>query len=91
MAIDNPYLPSVFVSNPVQDRRRKNLGIVLRELERDGVESSLLVDQVLGMRTGTLADVRKGADITDVMAREIEWSMNRPPGWLDRGTSGDGI
>jgi hypothetical protein len=31
-----------------------------------------------------LAELRKGGDVSDAMAREIEWAMNRPPGWLDR-------
>lgn len=67
-----------------QAHRRANLRRLLVELESDGIESNLLIDQVLGLRTGVLADLRKGGDITDSTAREIEWAMNRPPGWLDR-------
>ncbi|MGA7437038.1 MAG: hypothetical protein WBW32_02785 [Luteibacter sp.] len=68
----------------MQTHRRANLSRLLFELESDGIESNLLIDQVLGLRTGVLASVRKGADIPDAIAREIEWAMNRPPGWLDR-------
>jgi hypothetical protein len=74
-----------FIPDSLQINRRANLRSIIEELESDGVESALLIDQVLGMATGTVANVRKGAEITDAMAREIEWAMNRPSGWLDRG------
>jgi hypothetical protein len=67
-----------------QAHRRANLRRLLLELESEGIESNLLIDQVLGLRTGVLAELRKGDDIPDALAREIEWAMNRPPGWLDR-------
>ncbi|UPG88301.1 hypothetical protein L2Y96_12810 [Luteibacter aegosomaticola] len=68
----------------LQTRRHANLRRLLVELESDDIESNLLVDQVLGLRTGVLASLRKGADMPDALAREIEWAMNRAPGWLDR-------
>lgn len=74
-----------FIPDSLQINRRANLRSIIEELESDGVDSALLIDQVLGMATGTVANIRKGAEITDAMAREIEWAMNRPSGWLDRG------
>ncbi|MGF6494194.1 hypothetical protein ABIE56_002385 [Luteibacter sp. 621] len=73
----------------LQLNRRANLRLILHELEGDGIESALLIDQVLGLPAGTSASLRKGADVTDSMAREIEWAMNRPVGWLDRGARDD--
>lgn len=69
----------------VQLNRRGNLRILLQELEADGIESALLIDQVLGLPTGALGAIRNGGLITDHTAREIEWAMNKPVGWLDRG------
>jgi hypothetical protein len=75
----------------VQLNRRGNLRSILRELDGDGIQSALLIDQVLGLPDGTLKAIRKGAGITDSMAREIEWVMHRPVGWLDRGAREDRI
>ena len=68
----------------VQANRRANLRRIVLELGSEGIESNLLIDQVLGLRTGVLAELRNGANIPDALAREIEWAMNRPPHWLDR-------
>lgn len=83
MAGHNPALMGL-LPETVQAKRRANLRRLLVELESDGIESNLLIDQVLGLRPGVLAELRKGGDVSDPMAREIEWAMNRPPGWLDR-------
>lgn len=69
----------------LQARRWANLRRLLVELEADGIESTLLIHQVLGLRAGVLAKLHKGAEISDAMARELEWAMHRPGGWLDRG------
>ncbi|UPG92778.1 hypothetical protein [Luteibacter aegosomatissinici] len=74
-----------FLPDSLQLNRRGNLRALLQELEDDGIESAVLVDQLLGLHAGTLADIRRGTEITDATAREIEWAMNKPVGWLDRG------
>lgn len=71
-------------SEVTQHNRRVNLDHLLRELESEGVESKALIDQLLGLPLGTIALIRKGEALPDKMAREIEWAMNRPAGWLDR-------
>lgn len=77
--------PPHSVSVTLQARRWANLRRLLAELEADGIESTLLIQQVLGLRAGVLAKLHKGAEISDAMARELEWAMHRPGGWLDRG------
>ncbi|UPG92771.1 hypothetical protein [Luteibacter aegosomatissinici] len=91
MAGTRPRTAPGFLPDTLQLNRRGNLRAILLELEGDGIESALRVDQVLGLPTGTLAELREGAQVTDAMAREIEWAMNRPAGWLDRGPKDDKI
>lgn len=75
----------------LQLNRRVNLEKLLHELEEDGVDSKILVDQFLGLPLGTVALLCKGETMPDKMAREIEWAMNRPGGWLDRDPNDCGI
>lgn len=91
MAGTRPRTGAGHLPDSVQLNRRGNLRVLLRELEGDGLESTLLAEHVLGLPTGTVSGLRNGVDITDAMAREIEWAMNRPAGWLDRGPNDSGI
>jgi hypothetical protein len=85
MATARPRPRQGLLPDTVQLNRRGNLRLVLQDLEGEGIESFPLIDQVLGLAAGSIKVIQKGAYITDAMAREIEWSMNLPKGWLDRG------
>lgn len=68
----------------VQAIRRANLRRVMNDLAKEGIETTFHLAQVLGLSTHVLTRLRAGAAITDQLAREVEWAMNRPQGWLDR-------
>jgi hypothetical protein len=69
----------------LQTRRRANLRHLLQSLDREGVQSWPAQAAIFANMTGPeLRTVMEGAQISDGLAREIEWSMHRPDGWLDR-------
>jgi hypothetical protein len=69
----------------VQTRRRANLHHLIRSLDREGIQSWSAQAAILANMTGSeLRAVMEGGTISDALAREIEWSMHRPEGWLDR-------
>lgn len=81
---ERPSSPPESRPDVIQRARRDNLRSVLTELQGDGIESAVLSEQVLGLHVGALTQIGRGALITNAMAREVEWSMNKPAGWLDR-------
>jgi hypothetical protein len=68
-----------------QTRRRANLRHLVQSLDAAGVQSSSvqagIVANISGRELDALLD---GEPIPDALAREIEWAMHRPDGWLDR-------
>jgi hypothetical protein len=68
----------------LQTRRRANLRHLLQSLDREGVQSWTAQGAILANMTGLeLRAMMEGALISNALAREIEWSMHRPDGWLD--------
>jgi hypothetical protein len=69
---------------PVQLNRRASLRIVLGELAWAGVSSTAGQAALLGLRPGkALAGFLRGDPISDAVAREIEWAMQRRDRWMD--------
>lgn len=69
----------------LQTRRRANLRHLIRSLEEEGVQSVAVQAAILANMTGPqLQALMEGDTIPDTLAREIEWAMHRPNGWLDR-------
>jgi hypothetical protein len=69
----------------LQTRRRANLRHLIQSLEEEGVQSASAQAAILANMTGPqLQALMDGDAISYTLAREIEWAMNRPSGWLDR-------
>jgi hypothetical protein len=67
-----------------QVHRRINLQHLSRQLAAEGVESLAAQGAALGYLTETeLRNLLDGEPISDTVAREIEWAVQRPEGWLD--------
>ncbi|UPG88256.1 hypothetical protein L2Y96_12585 [Luteibacter aegosomaticola] len=67
-----------------QTRRRANLRHLIDLLIGEGFTSAAAQGGILGNLTGeALREILAGAEISDALAREVEWSMSRPEGWLD--------
>ncbi|QWT20197.1 hypothetical protein KPL74_20935 [Bacillus sp. NP157] len=69
--------------------RLTNLVAVLHELRVEGIEGFVSQAEFLGLSTLALADTMVGGEITDEIARNIEWSANKPHLWLDDDHSAD--
>lgn len=68
----------------IQAHRHANLELLLAELNADLPSSVAFAAEILGLHPAVLAGLRGGADIRTPTAREVEWVMHRPAGWLDR-------
>jgi len=69
----------------LQTRRRANLRHLIQSLDQVGVQSrSLQAEIIAGMKGPDLQRIIDGGRISDAFAREVEWAMHRPHGWLDR-------
>ena len=66
-----------------QLNRRANLRRLLAILEHEGVSTIEGQAQVFGVKQALLKNLLAGDDIADILARELEWSAQRPLGWLD--------
>ncbi|KJV34763.1 hypothetical protein [Luteibacter yeojuensis] len=67
-----------------QSYRRSNLRHLTRQLAEEGMESLAAQGAALGyLAEQELRNLLAGAPISDAMAREIEWAVQRPEGWLD--------
>ncbi|MGN6482379.1 hypothetical protein [Luteibacter sp.] len=68
----------------VQWTRRRNLLRVIDQLVGEGLGSwPALAHTLCNMRGEELRAATREGRITDALAREIEWAMQRPLGWLD--------
>ena len=72
-----------FDMSDCHQHRMENLLAVLRELERDGVCSRQQQAEILGTRQIELMRILDGHPVSEVLAREIEWAMQKPDRWLD--------
>jgi hypothetical protein len=70
----------------LQQVRRKNLRMLLNELRLEGVTSREARARMLGIPPEEFSRLVDGAPIGDKVARDAEWAMNRPRGWLDQAT-----
>jgi hypothetical protein len=69
----------------LQTRRRANLCHLIQSLGHDGVKSlAVQAGIVAALDERELQALMDGDTITEALAREIEWAMHRPKGWLDR-------
>jgi hypothetical protein len=75
--------------DPIQVIRRRNLRRLIAELRGDGVSQWKALAISLGIEPAVLDDIRTGGPISDTVAREIEWAMQRPARWLDRTSTGE--
>ena len=67
-----------------QTRRRANLRHLVDLLIDEGIVSDTVQGAILGNVSGdALREILAGAEISDDFAREVEWAMSRPEGWLD--------
>jgi hypothetical protein len=72
-----------------QTRRRANLRHLIQLLESEGIESPSVQAGILANLTALqLQGLLEGGAIPDALAREIEWAMHRPDGWMDRRPEG---
>lgn len=65
------------------NRRSTNLAEVVRELGGERTGGMALVAQVLGVPEASLWVLLRGAPMSDEVAKEIEWAVHKPVGWLD--------
>jgi hypothetical protein len=65
------------------EQRRANLMLIVKELGADGIVGLTLAAKVLGTREAALRDMLNGGDISDAVARNIEWVAHKPLGWMD--------
>lgn len=67
-----------------QTRRRANLRHLTNQLAEEGEVSLAAQGAALGYLTeGELRSLLDGAHISDEIAREVEWAVQRPDGWMD--------
>lgn len=67
-----------------QTRRRANLRQLIQTLDSAGIQSLSEQAAIFANITGReLEALMRGEFIPDALAREIEWAMHRPNGWLD--------
>jgi hypothetical protein len=65
------------------EQRRTNLSLIVKELGADGITGMSLAAKVLGVREAALREMLDGGDITDAIARNVEWVSHKPLGWMD--------
>lgn len=69
--------------DPIQTIRRRNLRLLVAELRADGITQWKPIAHALGIDPLLLDDIRTGGPISDSVAREVEWAMQRPADWMD--------
>jgi hypothetical protein len=67
----------------LQLNRRGNLRAVLDELEDEGIASLQTQARFLRVNCVLLEKMLNGGYIPEVLAREVEWVMQRRTGWMD--------
>jgi len=68
----------------LQRIRRANLRRLPNELRCEGILCRQSRTRMLGIPPDEFQRIVDGAPIGDRLARDVEWAMNRPRGWLDR-------
>lgn len=69
----------------LQTRRHANLRHLIQLLDAEGIQSWAVQAAVFADMTGPqLQALMEGDTISDWLAREIEWAVHRPNGWLDK-------
>lgn len=69
----------------VQAIRRARLRELIDELDAEGIRSWSELGKILAVLNGTdLQRLLTSEVITDEIAREMEWAMHKPGGWMDR-------
>jgi hypothetical protein len=77
------------VDPALQAIRRSNLRLLMAELSTEGVDAWDASGKLLAGISGVqLRALMRSAVIDDAMAREMEWSMQRPVGWMDHAHAG---
>lgn len=67
----------------LQRIRHENLLAVCKVLDGDNVIGTAAQAEALGVAESLLRSWLNGRLITDGLARELEWSVQRPSGWMD--------
>lgn len=67
----------------LQRIRRENLIGLMAELGPTRQEPRIKKSKLLGLSREGLQRAISGGGLTDEEAREAEWAMNRPRGWMD--------
>lgn len=77
--------PRTFNPFPLHRSRLANLHRLIQQLQREGLRArDAQGDALGGLSADRLDALLAGAPLDDALAREIEWIMHRPCGWLDR-------
>jgi hypothetical protein len=68
----------------IQQNRRFNVNALLSEFAKvQAFEELCLEAPKIGISRHVAANILRGVDVPDALAREIEWSLNLRRGWLD--------
>lgn len=67
----------------IQRNRHANLRVILRECTFDGICRRPGIALALHTDCATVARLLAGAPISETYARELEWLMHKPAGWMD--------
>ncbi|WP_369929190.1 hypothetical protein [Xanthomonas sp. NCPPB 2632] len=73
----------------LQRIRRANLIGLMEELGPEGLEPRIRKSKLLGLSREALQRAIGGGGLAEEEAREVEWAMNRPRGWLDADHRGE--
>ena len=73
----------------LQRIRLANLVCLIEELGPEGLEPRIRKSKLLGLSREALQRAMAGGCLAEDEAREVEWAMNRPRGWLDADHRGE--
>lgn len=76
-------MPSPVTLSTNDRPRHQRLVRLLRMLELEGSDSLRSQAERLGVSLGQLEGFLAGTPVSDDVARDIEWTMHLPTGWLD--------
>jgi hypothetical protein len=71
------------IPNLVQLNRRANLRLILKELTSEDVKGIQAQAKALHIGLRFLEEMLTGGYIPETFAREVEWVMQKPDGWMD--------
>ncbi|UPG88253.1 hypothetical protein L2Y96_12570 [Luteibacter aegosomaticola] len=77
----------IYLHDPIiQACRRACLLVLINELDAEGIHSWRALGKILGGLSGNdLKALVTGDPISNEIAREMEWTMHKPVGWMDGG------